>query len=97
MDAVKYLKEKERMCKYYDRKCQKCTFGRYVRCVDVQNNDPEKAVEYVEAWSDGHPYRTNADKFREVFGEFVTYIWSMQEEEFFKWLNAEYIPRMDGT
>lgn len=33
---------------------------------------------------------TNADKFKEVFGIFATELWSKPENEFLKWLNADF-------
>ena len=32
----------------------------------------------------------NADKFKAVFGLYATEAWSKPEDEFLKWLNAEY-------
>lgn len=32
---------------------------------------------------------TNADKFKQIFGIYATELWSMPEEEFLAWLNAE--------
>lgn len=62
MDAVKYLKERERWYKEYG--------------IDEENyprphteiKDPEQAVKAVEQWSREHPVMTNAQKFEEVFG-----------------------------
>ncbi len=33
---------------------------------------------------------TNADKFKDVFGIFATELWSKPENEFLKWLNADF-------
>lgn len=62
MDAVKYLKERERLFKDYG--------------IDEENyprphteiKDPEQAVKAVEQWSKEHPVMTNDQKFEEVFG-----------------------------
>ena len=32
---------------------------------------------------------TNAEKFKQAFGIYATELWSMSEEDFLKWLNAE--------
>ena len=32
---------------------------------------------------------TNAEKFKQAFGIYATELWSMPEEEFLAWLNAE--------
>ena len=33
---------------------------------------------------------TNADKFREVFGIYATELWAKPENDFLKWLNADF-------
>lgn len=70
MDAVRYLKEKKRMCALTD--CCDCPLskGFSYACVaaEIESNDPEEAVDYVETWANTHRMVTNLDKFREVFG-----------------------------
>lgn len=59
MDAVKYLKEKQRMCeKYID--CLGCPIyelksKHHITCVMTEKTYPEEAVEIVEKWSAEHP------------------------------------------
>ena len=39
---------------------------------------------------------TNAEKFQKVFGIYATEMWSMHEQDFLKWLNADVIERKRG-
>lgn len=32
---------------------------------------------------------TNADKFKQTFGQYATEIWSLPETDFLKWLNSD--------
>lgn len=61
MDAVRYLKEKERRCDSFDDHCAGCeiksakngmTCGAYIK------KYPEQAVAIVEKWSAEHPKET---------------------------------------
>lgn len=61
MDAVRYLKEKERRCDSFDDHCAGCeiksakngmTCGAYIK------KYPEQAVAIVEKWSAEHPQET---------------------------------------
>ena len=70
MDAVKFLEEKLRMCKYYKAKhpigyCEYCDLENYC---GTEIHCPDDAVECVETWSKIHPLITNAKKFEEIFG-----------------------------
>lgn len=72
MDAVEYLKERDRMC-YQDGElnCRSC--GLYdttkcYSCTQYEQEYPEEAVRIVEEWSKAHPKQTNGQKFDEVFG-----------------------------
>lgn len=71
MDAVKYLKEKQRMCeKYID--CLGCPIyelksKHHITCVMTEKTYPEKAVEIVEKWSEEHPQKTILQDFLEKY------------------------------
>ena len=78
MDAVKFLKEKKRMCdRYYDTDCVDCPlrpcpeYGGYASCEQFAEEDPDEVVLNVEEWSKAHPLITNAMKFEAVFGTLV--------------------------
>lgn len=61
MDAVEFLKEYSRMCKYY-RQCKECPLEG--KCLNVE---PEKQVNAVEQWSQSHPQKTIMQDFFEKF------------------------------
>lgn len=66
MDAVKFIKEKERMC---GRGCEISLFTECVGCDHWIEQYPEEAVRIVEEWSKAHPVQTRREKFKEVFGK----------------------------
>lgn len=68
MDAVKYLKESNRMC-YSINFCTECPLDKENLCANsVTNGEEEKVVMLVEQWSKEHPLITNRQKFQQVFG-----------------------------
>lgn len=71
MDAVKYLKEKARMCKTIGG-CYYCPFTKEVKgvrkvCGSFQKEYPEEAVKIVEKWSAEHPQKTILQDFLEKY------------------------------
>ena len=60
MDAVEYVKQRERMCNYYVN-CGDCSAGNYERC-DPLNEIPN-LVPIVEKWVKAHPVKTRQDEF----------------------------------
>lgn len=67
MDAVKYLKERNRMCDSYNNMCDGCGFGKVPKCNRTEDDNPEKAVEIVEKWSAEHPIKTRQSEFLKMF------------------------------
>ena len=67
MDAVKYLKERKRMCNSYNNMCDGCGFGKVPECDHTEDDNPEKAVEIVEKWSAEHPVKTRQSEFLKLF------------------------------
>lgn len=67
IDAVKYLKERKRMCDSYNHMCDGCGFGKVPKCNRTEEDNPEKAVEIVERWSDEHPIKTRQSEFLKIF------------------------------
>ena len=74
MDAVEFLKERERMCREY-ASCSECPFGEIeqgftsAECAYRYNLWPaESLVIALQAWITSHPKTTNAMKIKEVFG-----------------------------
>lgn len=68
MDAIKYLKEKNRMCKKL-KNCYNCPLYTYKKqdCSELERNEPEKAVGIVEKWSAENPQKTNLQDFLEKY------------------------------
>lgn len=90
MDAVKFLEEKERMCKSV-KQCYDCPLDSgktdiTVCCQDLLTYYPKEAVKAVEQWSNEHPVMTNGAKFEEVFGRTYMSLPSFVGE----WLEQEY-------
>ena len=71
MDAVKYLKEKQRMCeKYMD--CLDCPLDEvkskhHITCVMTEKTHSEEVVEIVEKWSAENPEKTILQDFLEKY------------------------------
>lgn len=68
MDAIEFLKEKERMCEHVD--CEVCGLsyknnGTSLGCINQIFYEPEKAVAYVKDWVKGNPKRTMLTDFLE--------------------------------
>ena len=71
MDAVEFLKEKERMC----NKCSACSGcpvckennGFNMDCEDLQIENPEEFVAIIEKWSVEHPAKTRQSELLKMF------------------------------
>lgn len=70
----KVMKQRERMCKYAETKCDnRCDLHKLGGCFSEFCNNyicncPQEAEEIIMNWAKEHPAKTNADKFKEVFG-----------------------------
>ena len=75
MDAIKFIKERDRMCKsYYDAEKGHCSDecpAHDVQCTDLDDlsTDAEELVTRVEAWSAAHPRKTRQSVFLEQWPE----------------------------
>lgn len=72
MDAITYLREKERLTKNCSIKCIECQLscfknGASMNCIAFQSSFPGKAVEIVEKWSNEHPVKTRQSEFLKIF------------------------------
>ena len=71
MDAVKYLKEYDRMCKSYGITCKNCGIDKLRNeregCSSIVYAHPEKVVAIVEKWSAAHPVKTRQSEFLKMF------------------------------
>lgn len=70
MDALKYLKEKQRICDKL--RCEICPLSRRSNgteydCEDLELERPELCVDIVEKWSAEHPVKTRQSEFLKMF------------------------------
>ena len=70
MDAIKFIEEKERMCRTC-RSCILCPAWLDDGCVvSVRSGfTPEQQINTVKAWSEQHPRKTRQDVFLEQYPE----------------------------
>ena len=64
MDAVEYVKQRERMCDYYVN-CGDCPAGKYEGCSSL--NGIPKMVPIVEKWAKEHPVKTRQSEFLKMW------------------------------
>lgn len=73
MNAVEFLKERDRMCSVYSGKgyCEGCPL-KGMHCMTVQplyDDSYEKVINTVEQWSKEHPRKTRQSVFMEQYPE----------------------------
>ena len=68
MDALKFMKERRRMCNYYSR-CLECPRADEPNCniEEISDEELENFVNTVEQWSKEHPQRTRLQDFRKKY------------------------------
>lgn len=65
MDAVKFLKEYNRMCNSYGHDCSECGIDKMRNgdgCTSIIHAHPEEAVSVVEKWSAEHTAKMRQNK-----------------------------------
>lgn len=73
MDAVKFIKERNRMCKSFDESCKGCPAfdaDENTLCCTVGQGSPLNAmtqIAIVEEWSAAHPRKTRQSEFLKIF------------------------------
>lgn len=72
-EFVEVMKHRERMCDALNCSCSSCGLNYdnnncHVGCNTFVCNYYEQAEEIIMNWAKKHPVKTNADKFKEVFG-----------------------------
>lgn len=71
MDAVKFLKERKRMCdSFRDSSCEGCLIYAIdigTGCFGFQDDHPKQTVEIVEKWAEEHPRKTILQDFLEKY------------------------------
>lgn len=71
MDAVNFIKERDRMCRYYydveKGYCSKECPAYNIQCVDLDglSSVAKELIEVVETWAATHPRKTRQDVFLE--------------------------------
>ena len=70
MDALEFLRERERMCNSYDG-CKGCPFDDSKCVIDstISDEDCKRIVATVEQWSKDHPRKTRQSVFLEQYPE----------------------------
>lgn len=71
MDAVRFIEERNRMCKSFDTGCKGCPAENELCCAVGQEStlDATAQVAIVEKWSTEHPRKTKQDIFLEQWPE----------------------------
>lgn len=75
MDAVKFIEERNRMCRYFDNGCDGCPASNACKdelcCAVGQEStmDAKAQIAMVEKWASAHPRRTRQDVFLEQYPE----------------------------
>lgn len=74
MDAVKFIEERNRMCKSFGERCKGCPgFDAYKEAlclVDRESTlDATAQVAIVEEWSTAHPRKTRQSEFLKIYPE----------------------------
>ena len=64
MDAVEYVKQRNRMCDYYVN-CGDCPAGDYQECASL--DEIPNLVPIVEQWAKEHPVKTRQSELLKLF------------------------------
>lgn len=67
MDAIKFIKERNRMCKSFGESCNDCPADKNTCCDSFEWQ--EELVTIVEKWAATHPRKTRQDVFLEQYPE----------------------------
>lgn len=79
MDAVKFIEERNRMCRHFDNGCYECPASNttcenellYCAVGQESTMDAKAQIAIVEEWSKEHPRKTRQDAFLEQWPEAV--------------------------
>lgn len=66
MDAVEFIRERNRMCKHF-RGCAKCPADGMICSTIWEMNNAERLVQIVEEWSAAHPHKTRQSALLEQY------------------------------
>lgn len=72
-EFIEVFKQRKRMCESYTDQfgithCEMCTMCKIPSCSYYIFSHPQEAESIIMKWAEEHPIKTNADKFKEVFG-----------------------------
>lgn len=67
MDAIEFIKERNRMCKSFSRSCDGCPAIKNFCCDTFEWQ--ERLVAIVEEWSTAHPLKTRQSEFLKQYPE----------------------------
>lgn len=70
MDVLKFVKERNRMCKSFGGSCNGCPADKNICCDAFEWQ--EELITIVEEWSKEHPHKTRQDLFLEQYPEAET-------------------------
>ncbi len=103
MDAVKFIEERNRMCKAHLPDCEGCRVDEakpgISECFHWILENPEKAIQFVEEWSAAHPRKTRQDVFLEQWPEARTYgdgILCLCPKDISSWRRGQYGECING-
>ena len=70
MDAIQFIKERDRMCKTYGN-CSQCPACLDNECIVARRSGfaPEQQINTVKVWAEQHPRKTRQDVFLEQYPE----------------------------
>lgn len=76
MDAIEFIRERNRMCATYTpKRCEGCPADNYggcgVACIMIDKIDAERLVPIVEKWSSEHPRKTRQSVFLKQYPEAI--------------------------
>lgn len=69
MDAIKFIKERNRMCKSFGGSCDGCPADKNTCCDAFEWQ--EELVAIVEKWATAHPRKTRQDIFLEQYPDIL--------------------------
>lgn len=66
MDAIEFIKERQRMCRSFKNSCKECPLNGKP-CGSLNGVDAERFVGAIEEWSAAHPRKTRQSVFLELY------------------------------
>ena len=92
-EFVKVVTEHKRMCENFKmcgKFCKECPLGFAASCRNWVLAQSSEAEEIIMKWAAEHPFKSNGNKFEEIFGVPFWAISCGVTPEIAKWLRSEY-------